>query len=63
MPFPAAVFTTLIKVMLPLIKNRITLTAATIERVESRLVLPDELLTATEKAAETVVGESLPAEL
>lgn len=53
----------LIKVMLLLIKNKITLTAAAIDRMESRLVLPDELMQAIVKAAEQVVGKPVPQEI
>lgn len=50
----------LIKVMLLLIKNKITLTAAAIERMEARMALPDELLWAIVRAAEAVVGKPVP---
>jgi hypothetical protein len=53
----------LIKVMLLLIKNKITLTAATVEKMETRLELPDDLLDAIRKAAESVVGKPIPADL
>jgi hypothetical protein len=53
----------LVKVMLLLIKNRITLTPAAIDRMETALELPEELLTAIVKAAESVVGKPFPAEL
>jgi hypothetical protein len=51
----------LIKVMLLLIKNKVTLTAATIERMETRMALPEELVVAIIRAAEEVVGKPLPA--
>ena len=50
----------LIKVMLLLIKNKITLTAATIERMETRMALPEEVTVAIIRAAEEVVGKPLP---
>jgi hypothetical protein len=50
----------LIKVMLLLIKNKITLTAATIEKMETSIVLPDELSAAIVRAAEEVVGRPVP---
>jgi hypothetical protein len=50
----------LIKVMLLLIKNRITLTAATIEKMETRMALPEELTAAIVRAAEEVVGKPVP---
>ena len=50
----------LIKIMLVLIKNKITLTAAAIEKMESRMELPDELLRAIIVAAESVVGKPVP---
>jgi hypothetical protein len=50
----------LIKVMLLLIKNKITLTASTIEKMENNIVLPEELSAAIVRAAEEVVGKSLP---
>lgn len=53
----------LVKVMLILIKNRITLTAASIEKMEQALELPDEVLQAVKVAAETVVGKPLPPDL
>ena len=53
----------LVKVMLLLIKNKITLTPTTIERMESRLELPDEVTAAIRKAAESVVGRPVPTEL
>jgi hypothetical protein len=51
----------LIKVMLLLIKNKVTLTAATIERMETRMALPEEVIVAIIRAAEEVVGKPLPA--
>jgi hypothetical protein len=53
----------LIKVMLVLIRNRITLTAAAIERMEARMDLPDELFRAIVAAAESVVGKPVPQHL
>ncbi len=53
----------LIKVMLLLIKNKITLTAAAIERMETRMALPEELLLAIVRAAEAVVGKPVPEHL
>jgi hypothetical protein len=53
----------LIKVMLLLIKNKITLTAAAVEKMESRLVLPEELFSAIVRAAEEVVGKPVPGHL
>lgn len=50
----------LIKVMLLLIKNKITLTAATINRMETGLFLPEELSIAIIHAAEEVVGKPVP---
>ncbi len=50
----------LIKVMLLLIKNKITLTAATIERMETRMALPEELVAAIVRAAAEVVGKPVP---
>jgi hypothetical protein len=50
----------LIKVMLLLIKNKITLTATTIERMERRMALPEEVIVAIIRAAEEVVGKPLP---
>ena len=50
----------LIKVMLLLIKNKITLTAAAIEKMETRMDLPDELIRAIVAAAESVVGQPVP---
>lgn len=50
----------LIKVMLLLIKNKITLTAATIDRMETGVVLPEELSEAIVRAAEEVVGKPVP---
>jgi hypothetical protein len=50
----------LIKVMLLLIKNRITLTVATIEKMDSRIALPEEVVSAIIRAAEEVVGRPLP---
>jgi hypothetical protein len=50
----------LIKVMLLLIKNKITLTAATIEKMETRMALPEELTAAIVRAAEEVVGKPVP---
>ncbi len=50
----------LIKVMLLLIKNKITLTTATIEKMENNIVFPEELSAAIVRAAEEVVGRSLP---
>lgn len=50
----------LVKVMLLLIKNKITLTAATIARMETRMSLPEELTSAIVRAAEEVVGEPVP---
>jgi hypothetical protein len=50
----------LVKVMLLLIKNRITLTVATIEKMESRLELPEEVVSAIVRAAEEVVGRPVP---
>jgi hypothetical protein len=50
----------LVKVMLLLIKNRITLTAATIERMEARMSLPEELISAIVRAAAEVVGKPVP---
>lgn len=52
----------LIKVMLLLIKNKITLTTAAIERMETRLILPDEVMQAIVRAAEQVVGKPVPTE-
>ena len=51
----------LVKVMLLLIKNRITLTATTIEKMETRMALPEELSAAIVRAAEEVVGRPVPA--
>ena len=55
----------LIKVMLLLIKNKITLTAATIEKMETRMALPEELNLAIIRAAEEVVQQvdAQPADL
>jgi hypothetical protein len=50
----------LIKVMLLLIKNKITLTAATIEKMATRMALPEELIVAIVRAAEEVVGQPVP---
>jgi len=50
----------LIKVMLLLIKNKITLTAATIEKLETGITLPEELSAAIVRATEEVVGKPLP---
>ena len=50
----------LVKVMLLLIKNRITLTASTIEKMETRMALPEELSVAIVRAAEEVVGRPVP---
>jgi hypothetical protein len=50
----------LIKVMLLLIKNKITLTAATIEKMETRMALPEELTAAIVRAAGEVVGKPVP---
>jgi hypothetical protein len=50
----------LIKVMLLLIKNRITLTVATIEKMDSRIALPEDVVSAIIRAAEEVVGRPLP---
>jgi hypothetical protein len=50
----------LVKVLLLLIKNKITLTAATIERMETRMSLPEELSSAIVRAAGEVVGKSVP---
>jgi len=50
----------LIKVMLLLIKNKITLTAASIEKMESSITLPEELSAAIVRAAEQVVGKPVP---
>jgi hypothetical protein len=50
----------LIKVMLLLIKNKMTLTAATIEKMETRMALPEELTVAIVRAAEEVVGKPVP---
>jgi hypothetical protein len=53
----------LIKVMLVLIRNKITLTAAAIEKMEARMDLPDELYSAIVAAAESVVGKPVPQNL
>jgi hypothetical protein len=53
----------LVKVMLLLIKNKITLTAAAIERMETRMSLPEELISAIVRAAEEVVGKPVPEHL
>ena len=53
----------LIKVMLVLIRNKITLTAAAIEKMEARMDLPEELLRAIVVAAESVVGKPVPQHL
>jgi hypothetical protein len=50
----------LIKVMLLLIKNKVTLTAAIIEKMETRMVLPEELNAAIVRAAQEVVGKPVP---
>ena len=50
----------LVKVMLLLIKNKITLTATTIERMEARMSLPEELISAIVRAAAEVVGKPVP---
>ena len=50
----------LIKVMLLLIKNKVTLTAATIDKMETRMALPEELTAAIARAAEEVVGKPVP---
>jgi hypothetical protein len=50
----------LIKVMLLLIKNKITLTAASIEKMETGVALPEELSVAIVRAAEQVVGKPVP---
>jgi hypothetical protein len=50
----------LVKVMLLLIKNRITLTAATIAKMETRMALPEELVAAIVRAAAEVVGKPVP---
>jgi hypothetical protein len=55
-----AVDRVLVKVMLLLIKNKITLTPATIEKMETGMVLPEELTTAIIHAAEAVVGKPVP---
>ena len=46
--------------MLLLIKNRITLTVAAIEKMESRLELPEDVVSAIVRAAEEVVGRPVP---
>ena len=53
----------LVKVMLLLIKNKVTLTAAAIEKMETRMALPEELLSAIVRAAEAVVGKPVPGHL
>lgn len=53
----------LVKVMLLLIKNKIVLTTATIDKMESELELPDEISDAIRRAAEAIVGRPFPAEL
>ena len=53
----------LVKVMLLLIKNKIILTTATINKMETRLDLPDEIFEAIRQAAESIVGRPFPAEL
>ena len=53
----------LVKVMLLLIRNRITLTAATIDRMEGGIVLPDDVVRAIVRATEEVVGQPLPQSL
>ena len=50
----------LVKVMLLLIKNRITLTAAAIAKMETRMALPEEVSAAIVRAAEEVVGRPVP---
>jgi hypothetical protein len=50
----------LVKVMLLLIKNRITLTVAAIEKMERRLELPEDVVSAIVRAAEEVVGRPVP---
>lgn len=50
----------LVKVMLLLIKNKITLTAATVAKMETRMALPEELVAAIVRAAEEVVGKPVP---
>ena len=53
----------LVKVMLLLIKNKITLTAATIQRMETGMSLPEELISAIVRAAEEVVRKPVPESL
>ncbi len=53
----------LVKVMLLLIKNKIILTTAAIDKMESRLELPDEIFDAIRQAAEAIVGQPFPVEL
>ena len=50
----------LVKVMLLLIKNKITLTAAAIAKMETGMALPEELNVAIVRAAEEVVGKPVP---
>ena len=50
----------LIKVMLLLIKNKITLTAAAIENMEEEMVMPEDIFRAIIKSAEEVVGQPVP---
>ena len=50
----------LVKVMLLLIKNKITLTAATIARMETRMSLPEELTAAILRDVGEVVGKPVP---
>ncbi len=47
----------LIKVMLPMIKAKVTLTASAIDKMENSPEVPDELGSAILKAAESVVGK------
>lgn len=50
----------LVKVMLLLIKNRITLTAGSIDKLNGQITLPEEVSRGIIQAAEEVVGRPLP---
>ena len=50
----------LIKVMLLLIRNKITLTVATIERMDASVALPDDVIAGIVRAAQEVVGRPVP---
>ena len=50
----------LIKVMLPMVKAKMTLTATAVEKMEASPEMPEELYEAILKAAESVVGKPYP---